>query len=71
MTELRGATGTEFDRVFLQHEIEYHRWLIDLINTTMLPRATTPEVKTFLEQAIPAFQAHSKAAQDQLSKLTP
>lgn len=68
MADLRAANGTEFDRVFLEHEIDYHRWLIDLINTTMLPRASNQEVKTFLQQAIPAFQQHSKAAQDLLAK---
>ncbi|HJU72957.1 MAG TPA: DUF4142 domain-containing protein [Gemmatimonadaceae bacterium] len=71
MGDLRNASGAQFDRIFLEHEIEYHRWLIDLVNTTMLPRAANAELKTFLEQAVPAFQAHLKAAQDLLSKPTP
>lgn len=68
MGDLRGKSGTDFDRVFLQHEVEYHRWLIDAVNTTMLPKATNTEVKTFLQQALPTFEAHMKAAQDLLAK---
>jgi putative membrane protein len=69
MKDLRANSGTAFDRAFLQHEIEYHRWLINAINTTMLPYATNEELKTFLQQAVPAFDAHMKGAQDLLAKL--
>ncbi|MEW5917069.1 MAG: DUF4142 domain-containing protein [Gemmatimonadota bacterium] len=68
MGELRGKTGVEFDRTFLQHEVDYHRWLIDAVNSTMLPKASHGEVKTFLQQAIPTFEAHMKAAQELLAK---
>ncbi len=69
MKDLRSSSGTGFDRAILQHEIDYHRWLIDAVNKTLLPYATNEELKTFLQQAIPAFEAHVKGAQDPLSKL--
>jgi putative membrane protein len=69
MGELRQRTGVEFDRAFLEHEIDYHRWLIDAVNQTMLPYATQQDVKTFLQQAVPTFEAHMKGAQDLLAKL--
>ena len=65
---LASKTGTEFDRAYLQHEVEFHRWFVDQINGSMLPSTTNPELKTFLEQAVPALQAHLKAAQDLLAK---
>ena len=65
---LASKTGTEFDRAYLEHEVEFHRWFVDQINASMLPSATNPELKTFLEQAVPALQAHLKAAQDLLAK---
>jgi putative membrane protein len=68
MSELRGKTGTDFDRVYLQHEVDYHRWLINAVNNTMLPKASNTEVRTFLQQAVPTFEAHMKAAQDLLAK---
>ncbi len=65
---LASKTGTEFDRAYLQHEVEFHRWFVDQINGSMLPSTTNPELKTFLEQVVPALQAHLKAAQDLLAK---
>lgn len=65
---LASKTGTEFDRAYLQHEVEFHRWFVDQINGSMLPSTTNPELKTFLELAVPALQAHLKAAQDLLAK---
>jgi len=69
MKDLRANSGTAFDRAFLQHEVDYHRWLINAVNTAMLPYATSEELKTFLQQAVPAFDAHMKGAQDLLAKL--
>jgi putative membrane protein len=69
MGALRSRTGVEFDRAFLEHEADYHRWLIETVNKTMLPNATNEELRTFLQQALPAFEAHMKGAQDLLAKL--
>jgi putative membrane protein len=68
IASLSSKTGTEFDRAYLQHEVDFHRWFVDQVNTAMLPTATNTELKTFLQQAIPALQAHLKAAQDLLAK---
>lgn len=64
VTSLKGKTGADFDRAYLQHEVDYHQALIKAINTDWLPKASNQELKTFLQQALPAFQAHLKGAQD-------
>jgi len=69
VASVKGKSGVEFDRAFLQHEVEYHTALLKTVNTDWLPKATNQELKTFLQQAIPAFQAHLKAAQDLSAKL--
>lgn len=69
VTALKGKSGADFDRAYLQHEIEYHQALIKAINTDWLPKAANQELKTFLQQALPAWQAHLKAAQDLSAKL--
>jgi len=69
MGSLRTKSGVAFDRAFLEHEVDYHRWLIDAVSQTMLPNAAKEELRTFLQQAIPAFEAHMKGAQDLLAKL--
>jgi putative membrane protein len=69
MGDLRVKRGADFDRAFLGHEVEYHRWLIDAVNRTMLPQATKEDLRTFLQQSIAAFEAHLKGAQDLLAKV--
>ncbi len=69
MSTLKGKSGVEFDRVYLQHEINYHQALLNALNADWLPKATNQELKTFLQQTIPAFQAHLKGAQDLRAKL--
>ncbi|HEY7566743.1 MAG TPA: DUF4142 domain-containing protein [Gemmatimonadaceae bacterium] len=69
VTALKGKSGADFDRAYLQHEVDYHQALIKAINTDWLPKASNQELKTFLQQALPAFQAHLKGAQDLSAKL--
>jgi putative membrane protein len=64
VTELKAKSGADFDRAYLHHEIEYHQALIKAINTDWLPKASNQELKTFLQQALPAWQSHLKGAQD-------
>jgi putative membrane protein len=69
VTALKAKSGVDFDRAYLQHEIEYHQALIKAINTDWLPKASNQELKTFLQQALPAWQSHLKGAQDVSAKL--
>ena len=69
MTSLKGKSGVDFDRAYLQHEVDYHQALISALNNDWLPKATNQELKTFLQQTVPAFQSHLKGAQDLRAKL--
>lgn len=69
VTELKAKSGADFDRAYLHHEMEYHQALIKAINTDWLPKASNQELKTFLQQALPAWQAHLKGVQDLSAKL--
>lgn len=64
---LQSKSGVEFDRAYLQHALEHHREIQDDVSRR-LPAIINAELKTFLQQAIPVYQAHSKAAQDLLAK---
>lgn len=68
LAALRGQAGGDFDRAYLQHALEHHRGIQDEITGKMLPAASNAELKTFLQQSIPLYQAHVKAAQDLLAK---
>lgn len=61
---LEGLQGGEFDRAFLQHEIQFHRDVINAINSTLLPAIKNPELKAFVVKIAPAFQAHLQMAEN-------
>lgn len=69
MKSLRALRGAEFDRAFLQHEVEFHRSVIQAIETTLLPAIQNEEVKALVVKVAPAFQAHMLAAENMGRKL--
>jgi putative membrane protein len=64
MQTLRSKRGAEFDRAFLQHEVAFHKSVIDAIRTTLLPAIENAELKALVVKVAPAFEAHMIAAQN-------
>jgi putative membrane protein len=69
MKRLRGLHGAAFDHAFLQHEVSFHKAVIDAVTTTLLPAIQNAEVKALVVKVAPAFQAHMLAAQNLDKKL--
>ena len=67
MKTLRAARGAAFDHAFLQHEVAFHKAVIDAVNATLLPAIQNAELKKLVVTVAPAFQAHMIAA-DNLDK---
>lgn len=67
--KLKGLHGKAFDRAFLEHEVAYHKAVIEAINTTLMPALKNQEVKDLVTKVAPAFKAHEDAAQDKLDKM--
>jgi len=65
---LESSQGKAFDRAFLQHEVAFHKAVIDAINTTLLPSLKNDEVKALVKKVAPAFNAHMMAAQNLLDR---
>lgn len=70
MKTLRAAKGKDFDRAFLQHEVSFHKAVIDAVNTTLMPAIQNQELKALVTRVAPAFQAHMMAAQQKLDGLS-
>ena len=68
MKKLGGLSGAEFDKAFLEHEIAYHKAVIDAVTTQFLPTIQNAELKAFVTKIAPAFQAHLKMAENLLAK---
>lgn len=69
MRRLTHANGTAFDRAFLEHEVAYHKAVIDAMDSTLLPALKNQEVKDLVMKVEPAFKAHMAAAQNVLDKM--
>ena len=69
MKELKAAKGAEFDRLFLQHEVDFHQAVLDAVKGTLLPATQNAELKNLETTVAPAFQGHMMAAQKLLGEL--
>lgn len=69
MKRLGGLSGGAFDRAFLEHEVAFHRAVIDAITTTLLPAIDNAELRALVEKVAPAFQGHMVAAQAMLDRM--
>jgi putative membrane protein len=63
MKTLNSTSGKAFDRAYLEHEVAYHKAVIDAINGMLLPATQNAELKNLQVTVAPAFQAHMLAAQ--------
>jgi putative membrane protein len=64
MKQLNAVSGSAFDHAFLQHEVAFHKGVIDAVTTTLLPALKNAEVKDLVTKVAPAFQAHMLAAEN-------
>lgn len=65
---LRAKSGKAFDRAFLEHEVAFHKAVIDAVTTTLLPALKNEEARALVTKVAPAFQAHMAGAQNLLEK---
>jgi putative membrane protein len=70
MKHLRALHGAAFDHAFLQHEVAYHKAVIDAVTNTLLPAIQNADVKAMVVKVAPAFQAHMLAAENLDKKLS-
>ncbi|MEO8820126.1 MAG: DUF4142 domain-containing protein [Ginsengibacter sp.] len=68
---LNSKSGADFDKAYVDNEVAYHKAAIDLLDNTLIPDATNPQLKSLLQSASPIFKghlAHAEKIQAELSK---
>jgi putative membrane protein len=55
---LQEKSGTDFDRSYLLHEIEFHRSAIEAVKTKLLPAIQNEEFKTLVRNVLPGLEHH-------------
>ena len=64
MATLQDKTGKDFDRAYLQAQIEQHQTVLDTIDRQLLPSAKNPQLRSHLQGMRPTIEQHLKAAKD-------
>jgi putative membrane protein len=55
---LRNLQGAEFDRAYMQAQLDQHRLLLRMLDEELIPSAEDPQYRAFLEQLRGDVQAH-------------
>jgi putative membrane protein len=61
--KLKSLSGKAFDKEYIDHEVAYHKAVIDAASNTLIPNAQNAELKSALEGAAPLFQGHLQHAE--------
>jgi putative membrane protein len=61
--ELAKMRGAAFDRAYANNEVAYHKTVDGALETTLIPSASNPELKSLLETGLKIFQGHEQHAE--------
>jgi len=64
LASLKEKSGAEFDRAYMQAQVEGHRKVLDAINNELLPNVKNPELKTYIQDLKPKVEQHLQLAQE-------
>jgi putative membrane protein len=59
LRELSAASGRDFDRLYMSHQVASHQSTLHALDTSLIPQAKDPQMKTMLQQQVrPAVAEH-------------
>lgn len=67
--DLRSKSGKSFDKAYVDNEVNYHKAVISAIESLLIPETDNAELKSLLENVLPAFKAHQGHAEMLQKKL--
>lgn len=62
LTSLKDKSGMDFDRAYMRSQVDEHQTLLDTLNTRLLPSASSPELKAYLQDIKKSVEQHLEAA---------
>jgi len=62
--ELSKLNGADFDKAYIANEVAYHKTVNGALETTLIPSASNPELKSLLETGLKIFQGRQKHAEE-------
>jgi putative membrane protein len=67
--ELAKLDGAEFDKAYIANEVAYHKTVNGALETTLIPSASNPELKSLLQTGLKIFQGHEQHAEKVAAEL--
>jgi putative membrane protein len=64
LAELSKLNGAEFDKAYIANEVAYHKTVNGALETTLIPSASNPELKSLLQTGLKIFQGHQQHAEE-------
>jgi putative membrane protein len=61
-SELSGKSGADYDKAYIDHEVQYHQQVLDALDKTLIPEAQNGELKALLQKVRPNVAAHLERA---------
>jgi putative membrane protein len=55
---LRAQSGPSFDKAYIGNEVAYHKAVINVVETVLIPAANNAELKALLQKVVPILKAH-------------
>src|SRR6266850_2082020 len=68
--KLKKLNGAEFDKAYVDHEVDYHQQVLDAIDKVLIPNAKNAELKGLIEKVRPAIATHLEHAKHLQASLT-
>lgn len=56
--ELSAKKGRSFDKAYIDNEVAYHKAVISVVETMLIPQSSNSELKSLLQNVLPALKAH-------------
>ena len=69
LERLRGLSGAEFDKAYIDNEVSYHESVAKVVDETLIPDSKNAELKALLKSAQPVFASHLKHAKELQSSM--
>ena len=61
--ELSKLDGPAFDKAYIANEVAYHKTVNGALETTLIPSASNPELKSLLQTGLKIFEGHQQHAE--------
>jgi putative membrane protein len=67
--ELAKLSGAAFDKAYIANEVAYHKTVNGALESTLIPSASNPELKSLLQTGLKIFQGHEQQVEKVAAEL--